>query len=114
MLRLHMLRHHIDNAPIAQTTVEETLRLRLLRHVTHVKHGLKNDTCHSVSFKGKNVNQKDCVRGAPSLTQDIAGCITTINNHLFKYMVTAQSSTTTLISDPCLGLVSNVTPERHF
>ncbi|KAG6382142.1 hypothetical protein JVT61DRAFT_785 [Boletus reticuloceps] len=30
-LRLHLLRHHIDNAPISRTTFEETMRLRLLK-----------------------------------------------------------------------------------
>jgi hypothetical protein len=75
-LRLHLLCHHIDSAPIAQTTVEETLRLRLLS-------GLQ-------TAKSKLENLEKRIRGAPSLTQDIAGCITTINNSLFEYMVLSQ------------------------
>lgn len=31
------------------------------------------------------------IRGSPSVTQEIAGCITTINNHLSGYTVTSYS-----------------------
>jgi hypothetical protein len=56
-LRLHLLCHHIDNAPIARTVVEDTLRLRLLRHVTRGGgHGLGSNASHSASSKRRHPN----------------------------------------------------------
>ena len=57
-LRLHLLRHHIGNAPIAQTTIEETIRQRLLRYITHKKRGFTN-TSLSVHCKRNNYNWKE-------------------------------------------------------
>ncbi|KAF8128852.1 hypothetical protein EV363DRAFT_1169679 [Boletus edulis] len=75
-VRLHLLRHHIDNAPVARTPVEEVLRSRLLSSLQTAKSQLER--------------MEKRIRGAPSLTQDIAGCITFINNHLFEYMILSQ------------------------
>ncbi|KAH0831059.1 hypothetical protein J3R83DRAFT_13582 [Lanmaoa asiatica] len=75
-LRLHLLRHHIDNAPVARTPFEETMRSRLLSALQTAKSQLEG--------------METRIRGAPSLTQNIAGCVTTINNHLFEYMVLSQ------------------------
>ncbi|KAF8452438.1 hypothetical protein L210DRAFT_790515, partial [Boletus edulis BED1] len=75
-LRLHLLRNHIDNAQVARTAFEETLRLRLLRYLQNAQSQLER--------------LEKRIRGVPTLTQDIAGCITTINNHLFEYMVLSQ------------------------
>ncbi|KAF8557477.1 hypothetical protein OG21DRAFT_1482158 [Imleria badia] len=78
--RLYQLRHHIDNVPTARTPIEETLRQELLSALETAKSELER--------------MQKRIRGAPSLTQDIAGCITTVNNHLFEYMVTTAQSPT--------------------
>ncbi|KAF8547928.1 hypothetical protein OG21DRAFT_827857 [Imleria badia] len=73
VLRLHLLLRLIENAPIARTTFEETMRRRLLNALETAKSQL-----------GKMERR---IRGSTSVTQDITGCITRINNQLLEYTV---------------------------
>jgi hypothetical protein len=69
--RLHRLLRLIDDAPVARTTSEETMRQWLLS-------ALETDQSQLDIMEKR-------IRGSPSLTQDIAGCVTRIHNHLSQY-----------------------------
>ena len=68
------------------------MRQRLLRYVRSSRDPAPLKQQHFIisaleTDKSQLENMEKRIRGSPSLTQDIAGCITRINNRLSQYTV---------------------------
>ena len=85
--------------PTARTPVGDIFRRELLRYVTHTGTQTRGSTLtlHCQYAGNVQVPARKWIRGSSCVTQDIAVCITGINNHLLHKICR-------VIPDSLLGL----------